>query len=133
MCKMLLLFSHKVTEDQKEDANAALGVREFLALPEDLQKLWMQITPTKPLLREYLEPIRSWINENAGHGDYVLIQGDFGAVYLMVNYAFSVGLIPVYATTERVVVEKLMPDNVVKSERVFKHKRFRRYENGGRV
>ena len=133
MCKMLLLLSHKLTEDQKEDANTALGVREFLALPDDLQNLWMQITPTKPVLSEYLEPIRSWINENAGHSDYVLIQGDYGAVYLMVNYAFSAGLIPVYATTERMVVEKLMPDNVVKSERLFKHKLFRRYENGGRV
>jgi hypothetical protein len=128
---MLLLLSHKLTEDQKEDANTALGVREFLALPDDLQNLWMHITPTKHVLSEYLEPIRSWLNKNAGHGDYVLIQGDYGAVYLMVNYAFSVGLIPIYATTERVVVEKRMPDNVVKSERIFKHKRFRRYEEGG--
>lgn len=131
MCKMLLLLSHKLTEDQKEDANTALGVREFLALPDDLQNLWMQITPTKTVLSEYLEPIRSWINENAGHGDYVLIHGDFGAVYSMANYAFSVGLIPVYATTERMVVEKPMPDNVVKSERLFKHKMFRRYEKEG--
>jgi hypothetical protein len=131
MCKMLLLLSHKLTEDQKEDANTALGVREFLALPDDIQNLWMQIPPTKPLLSEYLEPIRSWIKENADHGDYVLIHGDFGAVYLMVNYAFSASLIPVYATTERMVVEKLMPDNVVKSERLFKHKIFRRYEEGG--
>ena len=131
MCKMLLLLSHKLTEDQKEDANTALGVREFLALPDNLQNLWMQIPPTKPLLSEYLEPIRSWINENAGHSDYVLIQGEYGAVYLMVNYAFSVGLIPVYATTKRMVVEKQMPDNVVKSERVFKHKMFRRYEKEG--
>lgn len=133
MCKMLLLFSHKLTEDQKEDANTALGVREFLALPDDLQNLWMQIPPTKQLLSEYLEPIRSWLNENAGHGDYVLIQGDYGAVYLMVNYAFSVGLIPVYATTERIVVEKRMPDNAVKSERIFTHKIFRRYEGEGVV
>lgn len=133
MYKMLLLLSHKLTEDQKENANTALGVREFLALPDDLQKLWMNIPPMMSLLSEYLEPIRNWINENAGHGDYVLIQGDYGAVYLMVNYAFSVGLIPVYATTERVVVEKLMPDNVVKSERIFKHKMFRRYEGEGVV
>ena len=131
MHRMLLLLSHKLTEDQKENANTALGVHEFLALPDDLQKLWIQITPTKHVLREYLEPIRSWINENAGHSDYVLIQGDFGAVYLMVNYAFSVGRIPVYATTERVVVEKRMPDNAVKSERIFKHKMFRKYEDGG--
>jgi hypothetical protein len=129
--RMLLLFSHKLTEDQKEDANTALGVREFLALPDNLQQLWMNIPPAMSLLSEYLEPIRSWINKNLYHGDYVLIQGDYGAVYLMVNYAFSVGLIPVYATTERMVVEKLMPDGVVKSERVFKHKMFRRYEGSG--
>ena len=62
------------------------------------------------------------------NSDFVLIQGDFGAVYLMVNFAFSLGLIPVYATTERIVVEKRMQDNTVKSERIFKHKMFRRYE-----
>ena len=128
MSKMLLLLSHRLTEDQREDADTALGVREFLALPDDLQNLWMQIPPTKPSLSEYLEPIRSWINENAGHSDYVLIQGDTGAVYLMVDYAFSLGLIPVYATTKRIVVEKQMADNTVKSERIFKHKMFRRYE-----
>jgi hypothetical protein len=128
---MLLMFSHKLTEDQKEDASTALGVREFVALPDDLQNLWMNIPPIMSLLSEYLEPIRSWLKENANHSDYVLIQGDYGAVYLMVNYAFFVGLIPVYSTTERKVVEKLMPDNVVKSERVFKHKMFRRYEKEG--
>ncbi len=131
MPKMLLLFSHLLTEDQEEDANNCLSISEVIPLSQDLQKLWVNIPATKSSLRDYLNPFRSWLKENVNNGDYVLIQGDYGAVYLMVNYAFSVDLIPVYATTERVVVEKLMPDNVVKSERVFKHKRFRRYENGG--
>lgn len=133
MPKMLLLFSHLLTEDQEEDANKCLNISEFIPLSQDLQKLWMYIPATKSSLRDYLKPFRSWLKENGNHGDFVLILGDFGAVYSMVNYAFSVGLIPVYATTERVVVEKRMPDNVVKSERIFKHKMFRRYENGGRV
>jgi len=133
MPKMLLLFSHNLTEDQKEDANTDLGVREFLALPEELQNLWSNIPPTKPSLGDCLEPIRKWIKENANPKDYVLIQGDFGATYSMVNYAFSVDLIPVYATTERKVVEKQLSKNTVKTERIFQHKMFRRYENGGRV
>jgi len=46
----------------------------------------------------------------------------------MVNYAFSMGLLPVYSTTEREVMVKQMQDNTVKSERIFQHKIFRRYE-----
>lgn len=128
MHRMLLLFSHELTEDQKEDANTALGVSEFVALPIDLQNLWKNIPSTKPSLSDYLKPFRRWIKGNANYGDYVFIQGDSGAAYSMVNYVFSAGLIPVYATTERESVETRMQDNKVKSERVFKHKMFRRYE-----
>ena len=128
MTKMLLLFSHTLTEDQKEDARRSLNVGEFVTLSRDLQTLWIAVPPSEPSLHDYLAPLRRWLKETAGSGDYALIQGDPGASYLMVNFTFSAGLIPVYATTERMVVEKRMPDNAVKSERVFKHKRFRRYE-----
>ncbi|HWP49654.1 MAG TPA: CRISPR-associated protein Csx20 [Candidatus Limnocylindrales bacterium] len=128
MPKMLLLFSHELTQDQIKDARATLNITEFVPLSVDLEGLWKNIPPTKPSLSEYLEPLRRWMKGHAEPGDYVLIQGDFGAVYLMVNFAFSAGLIPVYSTTEREVVEKALPDNTVRSERVFRHRMFRRYE-----
>lgn len=128
MPKMLLLFSHQLTEDQTRDARATLNITEFVPLPPSLEGLWKNIPPTKPSLSDDLEPVRKWVKEHGDPGDYVLIQGDFGAVYLMVNFAFSVNLIPVYSTTERDVVEKAMPDNTVRSERVFRHKVFRKYE-----
>jgi hypothetical protein len=131
MTKMLLLFSHALTGDQEEDANNCLNIREFVPLSNDLQNLWTHRPPTKSSLRDSLGVFRRWLKENANQGDFVLIQGDFGAVYLMVNFAFSLGLIPVYATTERMVVEKRMQDNTVKSERIFKHRMFRRYEKEG--
>ena len=130
MLRMLLLFSHEMTADQREDTDASLAINEFVPLPLDLQELWRNIPPMKPLLSDYLEPFRGWIKENANSGDYVLIQGDFGATYSMVNYALSTGLIPVYATTERESVETRMPDGSVKLERIFKHRMFRRYEGG---
>jgi hypothetical protein len=131
MPKMLLLFSHALTRDQEEDANNCLNIRGFVPLSHELQKLWMNLPPTKSSLRDSLKPFRSWLEENGNHSDFVLIQGDFGAVYSMVNFAFSLCLIPVYATTERIVLEKRMQDNTVKSERIFKHKMFRRYEKEG--
>lgn len=128
MYKMLLLFSHELTVDQREDADVSLAINEFVPLPLGLHELWRNIPPMKPLLSDYLEPFRGWVKENANLGDYMLIQGDFGAAYSMVNFAFSAGLIPVYATTERESVETQMPDGGVKLERIFKHRMFRRYE-----
>jgi len=125
---MLLLFSHELTQDQVKDAKATLNITEFVPLPPGLESLWKNIPSTKPSLSDDLEPVRKWMKERTDPGDYVLIQGDFGAVYLMVNFAFSVNLIPVYSTTEREVVEKPMPDSTVRSERVFRHRMFRRYE-----
>jgi hypothetical protein len=128
MPKMLLIFSHYLTPDQIEDAKRKLCVNDFVPLPSDMQKLWQNIPATEPSISNYLNTFNKFIRENANEGDYVLIQGDFGAVYLIVNFVFSISLIPVYATTERDVVEKHMPDNTVRSERVFKHRIFRRYE-----
>jgi len=128
MHKMLLLFSHELTVDQREDADASLTINEFVPLPPHLQESWRNIPPMKSLLSDYLDLFRRWIEENADLGDYVLIQGDFGAAYSMVNFAFLSGLIPVYATTERESVETQMPDGSVKLERIFKHRMFRRYE-----
>jgi len=47
MTKVLLLFSHALTEDQEEDANKCLNISEFIPLSQDLQKLWMNIQATK--------------------------------------------------------------------------------------
>jgi hypothetical protein len=57
----------------------------------------------------------------------VLIQGDFGATFLMVNFAFEKGLIPIHSTTEREATEELQPDGSVRLSHRFLHKRFRKY------
>jgi len=62
-------------------------------------------------------------NEN----DYVLIQGDFGACYIIVNFAFEIGLIPIYSTTRRAAVEKHENDGSVKLIHQFNHQMFRKY------
>ncbi|MEA3280185.1 MAG: CRISPR-associated protein Csx20, partial [Thermodesulfobacteriota bacterium] len=59
--------------------------------------------------------------------DYVLIQGDFGACYIMVRFAFEKGFVPVYSTTRREAVEKQQSDGAVKLVHQFKHQVFRKY------
>ncbi|MBW2659998.1 MAG: hypothetical protein JRC87_10485, partial [Deltaproteobacteria bacterium] len=43
----------------------------------------------------------------------VLIQGDFGACYLLIQHALNKDYIPIYSTTERKAVERQLEDDQV--------------------
>jgi len=125
--RLFLIFNHRITPLQERDARRTLEVEEIVDLPEGLKPVWNQIPPDLPTIGEYLEPIKIWLREHASTGDYVLIQGDFGACYILVEYAFSLGLTPVYSTTVREVIEEHESDGSVKLTHNFQHRIFRRY------
>jgi hypothetical protein len=124
---LLLLFNHTPTEEQVEHARRSLGVQAILNLPADLKPVWDSVPPGLETIEAYLEPIRAWVMESAQPGDFLLVQGDFGAVYLMVRFAVARNLVPIYSTTDRKAVETHQPDGSVRLLHTFKHERFRRY------
>ncbi|MCA1933128.1 MAG: hypothetical protein LDL13_06095 [Calditerrivibrio sp.] len=127
MHNLLLLFSHKLTQDQVKDAKDNLKVEEIIHLPEDLQKKLSNIEPCGELDILPITEITSWIRQNGKEGDFVLIQGEFGATVYIVNYCFKNGFIPIYATTMRIYEEKVNSDGTVERKHIFKHVNFRRY------
>lgn len=127
MPALFLIMNHRITEAQSEDARRSLGVNRIVEMPERLAALWGQIPPELEAIGPFLEPLRSWLAASASPGDYALIQGDFGACYLMVTFAFSRGLVPVYSTTSREAVEDHLPDGTVELSHRVKHKLFRKY------
>lgn len=128
MKTIFLLFSHTLTEDQLQDAEKSLGTSRVVALPEDLQKKFSNVPPDLITIAEYLQPIEQWLLNQAKEGDYALIQGDFGATHYLVNQCKNKGVIPVYATTERQSIDQVQTDGSVVTQRIFKHKMFRKYE-----
>ncbi len=124
--KLLLFFSHRLTDAQKEDAQKSLGVEEFVYLPSELQQLFSNVPPQLESLDKYVRPFAEYLLEVAKPGDYVLIQGDFGLVYRLVEISKVLGLIPVYATTRRVALERQEGERSIKLS-AFEHIRFRRY------
>lgn len=126
--KMFLIFSHELTDFQKEDARANLGVNEFINLPDNLKIQWSDISPYEGSLIFHLQNLINWLMTNARKGDYVLIQGDFGATFLIVDFCLKNDLIPVYSTTKREIITEVKNDENVKVTRLFTHVRFRKYE-----
>ena len=125
--KLLLLFNHTLTDFQAESALSSLGVQEIVDLPSDLKALWRQVPPELIEIEGYLKPVMEWLTENGAESDYVLIQGDFGASFLLVKFAFEQGLIPIYSTTRREAVEEHHADGSVQIVHRFQHQIFRRY------
>ena len=125
--KMFLLFSHTLTDGQKKDARESLGVAEFIALPEALQRYWSQIPPESDLDESDLGRLLDWLSAEADRGDYVLVQGDFGATFYVVDFCLLNGLRPVYATTRRTVTQETSAENKVISVKHFEHVRYRHF------
>jgi CRISPR/Cas system-associated protein Cas10 (large subunit of type III CRISPR-Cas system) len=117
-----LLFSHHLTDEQIKDAKDSMQVTNFTPLPSNLQKAFSNIPPELETLTEFAKPFKTYLQEKAKEGDFVLIQGDFGLCFILVEFCKQNNLIPVYATTKRIAVE----ENGIKISK-FKHSRFRRY------
>ena len=127
MPKLFLIFNHRLTGEQERDARVSLGVERTVELPRELKDLWSGFPPEVREIGPLLEPVRKWLASEGKEGDFVLIQGDFGATYLMVNFAFELKMIPVYSTTRRDAKEERQADGSTKLVHHFRHTIFRRF------
>ena len=119
-------MSHDMSDIQKNDAYENLKVTKIIEAPPNIKKIWGNIEPISDLNTVKLDEIVSWIKENSNKQDYVLVQGEFGATFYIVDYCFKNNLIPVYATSIRRVEETRQGEKVI-TNRVFVHEGYRRY------
>lgn len=121
---LFMLMNHALTREQEEDARKNLNVDKFINIAD---ASWSDIDPSEKSIIKFVEVYKDKLRSQAKAGDILLVQGDFGATYNMIRFAKNMGLIAVYATTNRIVSEQLENGKVV-IKREFKHARFREYE-----
>lgn len=124
MKTLFTLINHTLTSEQEEDARKNLNVDKFVNIAD---AMWSDIDPSEKSVIKFVETYKDKLKKQAKVGDILLVQGDFGATYNMIRFAKNMGLIAVYATTNRIVSEQVENGKVV-IKREFKHARFREYE-----
>lgn len=127
MSTLYILLNHTLTEEQRINARKQLKVHSFVEPPEEISKIWSSVEPEGELNLERLNKVVDWLSQNTRSGDFVLVQGEYGATYYVVNYCFQQELVPVYATSKRVYEEKVLEDGSVERRHLFKHVNFRIY------
>ena len=119
---IVLLFSHILTDPQEKELKERYRCENIIYMPEELKKIWMNVDDTTSA-----EPFKNFLLKNLNKGDYVLIQGEWGLTFQLVNFALDNGFVPLFSRTTRDVKEEKKGDEVVRIS-VFRHLGFRKYE-----
>ena len=121
MPNLFVLLNHTLTEEQINQVISQYDIKEIILPPVNVQELWGQVPPDIESLVNYLKPVFEWLNKQAISDDFLIVEGDFGATYLMVRYAFGHNIIPLYATTSRDAYEERNDDGSISIKRNFRH------------
>jgi len=129
MANLFCLLNHTLTKEQEKDAIKNMGIKDIISPPEEIKYLWSNLSPKDELNILVLEKIINWIKNISHKNDYVLVQGEFGASFYIVDFCFRNSLIPVYATTKRKYNEIVLSDNSIERKHIFQHVQFRKYKH----
>jgi hypothetical protein len=121
-----LIFNHTLTERQLAEAEERWGVGIVAEMPPPLRKLWAEIPPETEDIRDYLEPLREYLERAVRPGDVALVQGEPGASCMAAAWIRTLEGLPIYATTRRTVREVRVGERIEKRS-LFEHVRFREY------
>lgn len=127
MPRFISVLNHDLTVEQLEEIHQRLGCDDVITLPGDLKEVWSQVPAAGPLNAEGLSGIVTFLRSVSRKGDYLLVQGDFGATWYIVEFGFSLGLVPVYSTSKRRYSEQSVSGGFIAREHLYKHVAFRRY------
>lgn len=123
--KVLALISHKILPEQEQELKNRFEIVDIKFLPENLQQIWSNVLYDDKYytnLNEIIDYMLSILNEE----DYVIVQGNWGYVYKLVEEAKKNKIIPLYAFSVRDSSEDIINGEVVKITK-FKHQCFVEY------
>ena len=126
MAKVFCLLNHELTQNQILELKDKFGVEKIEYPSEQLSKSWSQIPAVEEIDMNIITAIVNWLS-SANQNDVLIVQGEFGSTFMLVDYALKKNLVPIYAVTTRISKEIRVGEKVQKVN-VFEHVCFRKYK-----
>lgn len=124
MSRVFCLMNHSLTKKQIAELTDVYKCKEIVYPEETVSSLWSQVNSTNE--KDVIQSVIFWLKA-AKDGDYLIIQGEFGLTFTLVDYALKEKLIPIYATSKRIAKESRVGETVHR-EYIFEHICFKKYE-----
>lgn len=102
------------------------GIAEPVFPGPEIARLWKSVPPEDTIPPYFLNKITTWLAGITGPRDYVVIQGEFGISFYVVQWCYANSRIPIYATSHRKMKEIIDKEKII-SRREFQHVNFRQY------
>ena len=126
MCKAYCLMNHELTRKQIDELEKRFFACEIVCPEKSLAERWGQVPALPELDMVLIGDVVRWLS-SAAEGDLLLVQGEVGSTFMIVDYGLKRGLIPLHAVTRRVSAE-VREGETVRKTNVFEHACFRKYE-----
>lgn len=126
MKKLYLLLNHTLTENQITELKETWHVDSIEETPDPIKNFWSQIKADRVITKKDLQLVVDWLN-GAKEGDIIVLQGEFGSSFALVDYALQKKIVPVHSVTRRVASETRDGEKVFRNY-VFEHVCFRKYD-----
>ncbi len=126
MSKAYCLLNHELTQNQISELEAKYKITNITYPSEELSKTWSQIPVTEQLDLSVINSVIGWLAA-ADKDDVLIVQGEFGSTFMIVDFALKNKIIPLYAVTKRVAAEQ-RDGEIVSRQYIFEHVCFRKYE-----
>lgn len=118
------LLNHQLTKKQIAELTMEFGTAQIFYPPKNICELWAQVSPMEED-NQTVHTITSWLS-SAKDGDLVIIQGEYGSTFSLVDFALKKKLVPVFAATKRIAKEE-QNGEIVSRHYIFEHVRFKKY------
>lgn len=127
MAKTFCLLNHTLTPNQIKELQQDYNSSQIIYPNENIVQLWSQIPLTKSIDFETAYKIIDWLTANdITANDILIIQGEFGMTFFLVDFALKNQIIPIHAVTKRNAKEIRVGEKVEKTY-TFEHVCFRKY------
>lgn len=126
MPKTYCLLNHSLTQNQLAELKERFESEEIIYPSDELSKKWSQVPATPDLDIDLISNVTDWLS-SANQNDILIVQGEFGSTFMLVDYALKKNLVPIYAVTTRISKEVRVGEQVQKVN-VFEHVCFRKYK-----
>ena len=124
--KTFCLLNHVLTENQEMELEKKFRSERIVYPQKELSDEWAQVPPSEQIDLGIAGRVARWLSD-AERGDILIVQGEMGLTFAIVDYALRNGLVPVHAVSRREECEVRDGEQVTKRH-VFRHVCFRKYE-----